>query len=462
MSSSKMAKLYTYSRGVCVTRLLVVDPPGSGVDISIRAQRAGHDVRLFVKRDAKTEHIGRGFVQCVDDFRPWLRWSDLVICTDNTIYLVDLERHRQEGAFVVAASPEAASWEINREKGMEVFKKAGIATIPSKTFNNYDNAIAFIKSTMKRYVSKPSGDGLADKALSYVSHSPEDMIYMLQRWKRLGKLKSPFILQEFVKGIEAGVSGYFGPHGWNSGWEENFEFKKLMNDDLGCATGEQGTVLRIVDKSKLADKVLVPLTAQLHKLNYCGDIDVNCIIDERGTAWPLEFTMRCGWPAFQLHMALCGDGDPVLWLLALAKGEDARPFIRDKIACGVVLSIPDYPYSHMTRKEVVGVPIYGIKPSLWKHIHPCEMMLADKVPVCVGDKIVDMPHPATAGDYVLVMTAIADTVRDAALTCCRRLKTLNIPNSPMWRTDIGKRLAQQLPKLQALGYAKGMQYSGTS
>jgi len=442
-------------------RLLVIDPPGSGVDVSLRARRAGHDVKLFIKRDAKTEHIGRGFVECVDDFRPWLRWSDLVLATDNTIYLIELERHRQEGGLVIAASPETAQWEINREKGQEVFKKAGITTLPSKTFNDYDEAIAFIKATMKRYVSKPSGDGLADKALSYVSESPEDMIYMLQRWKRLGKLKGPFILQEFIKGIEAGVSGYFGPHGWNAGWEENFEFKKLMNDDLGCGTGEQGTVLRVVDKSKLANEMLVPLTRQLHKANYVGDIDVNCIIDEKGHPWPLEFTARCGWPAFQLHMALC-EGDPVEWLLSLAKGIDARPFLRNKVACGVVLSIPDYPYSHLTRKEVVGIPIYGIKPSLWKHVHPCEMMMAQKVPVQVNGTIVDMPHPATAGDYVLVMTALADTVKDAALTCYRRLTNLTIPNSPMFRTDIGKRLAKQLPKLQAKGYAIGLNYSAGS
>ena len=56
-----------------------------------------------------------------------------------------------------------------------------------------------------------------------------------------------------------------------------------------------------------------------------------------------------------------------------------------------------------------------------------------------------MPMPATAGDYVLVMTAIGDTVREAQSIVYRRLERLEVPNSPMYRTDIGRKLAKQLP-----------------
>ena len=79
------------------------------------------------------------------------------------------------------------------------------------------------------------------------------MVYMLEKWKRLGKQRD-FHLQEFIPGIEMGVGGWFGPNGWVSGWEENWEFKKLMDGDKGVATGEQGTVLRYVTRSKLAKK----------------------------------------------------------------------------------------------------------------------------------------------------------------------------------------------------------------
>jgi phosphoribosylamine--glycine ligase len=438
-------------------RLLIVDPPAHGLDIAIRAQAAGHKVKLAVKPQEETKSIGQGFVEVIPDHRPWMRWADLVLYTDNTLYLLELERYRKEGGLVVGPTPEHAKWELNRQFGQEILRKHGITIAPSKTFSNYDQAIAYVKKTMGRFVSKPSGDGPADKALSYCSSGPDDMVYMLERWKKLNTLKGSFILQEFIPGIEMGVAGWFGPGGWNEGWEENWEFKKLMNGDKGVATGEQGTVLRYVKTSKLARKVLEPLTETLEKIGYVGDIDVNCIIDEEGTPWPLEFTTRLGWPAFNLQTALV-QGDPVQWLLDLASGIDARPFSLNKICVGVVLSIPDYPYSHATKQETVGIPIYGVTENLWEHLHPCEMMMAD-APVADQEKIIVSPMPATAGDYVLVMTGIADTVVEARDSTYRRLEKLDVPNSPMYRTDIGNRLRGQIPKLQEHGYATGMRYS---
>jgi phosphoribosylamine-glycine ligase len=76
-------------------------------------------------------------------------------------------------------------------------------------------------------------------------------------------------------------------------------------------------------------------------------------------------------------------------------------------------------------------------------------------------QLVKCPTLATAGDYVLTMTALAETVQDARTKVYRRLDRVRkrMPGSPMYRTDIGLRLSKQLPQLQALGYAKGLQFS---
>lgn len=440
-------------------RVLIVDPPGHGLDLALRAQNAGHEVKLAIREDEKTRHIGQGLVTVVRDHRPWLRWANLVVGTDNSKYLLDLDRHRQEGGVVVGPSQEMAQWELNRQLGQNILRKAGIAVINSQEFHSYDDAINHVKKTMRRYVSKPCDDANADKALSYCASGPDDMVYMLERWKRGDRLKGSFILQEFVPGIEMGVSAWHGPHGFNDCFEEDFEFKKLMNDDIGCATGEQGTVLRYVRKSKLAEKVLLPLAKQLEKMRYIGDINVNCIIDEKGTPWPLEFTCRLGWPAFQLQCALV-KGDPVEWLYDLATGKDSRPFFLDRVAIGVVLSIPDYPYSHATRKEVTGIPLFDLTSGLMKHLHPCEMMLGSAQCEAAG-QLVKSPCLMTAGDYVLVMTATDDTVQGARQKVYRRLDRVRkrMPGSPMYRTDIGLRLSRQLPQLQKMGYARGLTFS---
>lgn len=436
-------------------RLLIIDPQGAALDFALRAAKAEHKVKLFVRQTEKTKHIGRGFVDVVEDFHPWMNWADLIFHADNTKYLREFETLRLMGVPIVGASPETADWELDRHKGQSILKSVGVPVPACQEFNDYDDAIAYVKKENRRFVSKPSGD--ADKALSYVAKTPADMVYMLERWKKLGKLKSPFILQDFIPGCEMAVGGWFGPGGFNAGWCENFEFKKLMDGDMGVSTGEQGTVLRYVRRSKLARLVLEPLIDALEKERYVGYIDVNCIIDDKGNPWPLEFTMRPGWPTFNIQQRL-HTGDPVEWLMRLAMGKDARNILLDQIAIGVVLSVPDYPYSHLTRKEVVGSPIYGMTEGMWERVHPCEMMMGE-APVDRNGAIVTEPVPVTAGDYVLVASAVGMTVYEAKQKAYRTLKRLTVPNSPMYRTDIGDRLAKQLPEIQAMGYATGLQFS---
>lgn len=444
-----------------MARLLIIDASGNALDFAMRTMRDGHEVKQFIRQTPKSEHIGRGLVDIVDDYRRWFVWADLVFLSDNTHYLRDIDSLKRNHPIpVVGATQDAAEWELDRAEGQRIMRKYGIRTIPGKEFTDYDSAIAYVKKHDQRFVSKPSGN-VEDKALSYVSKSPADMVYMLERWKRLGKLKTPFIMQQFIPGVEMAVGGWFGPAGFNAGWCENFEFKKLMPGDLGVATGEQGTVLRYTRSSKLARKVLAPLTNELLKLGYLGYIDVNTIIDDKGQVWPLEFTMRPGWPTYNIQQPL-HQGDSVQWLMDLAKGVDARNFLMDRMAVGVVLSIPDYPYSHLTRKEVVGVPVYGLTPGVLRHFHPCEMMLGKDLPQVINGQHMKIPMPVTAGDYVGVMTAVAPTIKDAALTCYRRLERLIVPNGPMWRNDIGKKLAQQLPTIQKHGYATDITYSPAS
>jgi phosphoribosylamine--glycine ligase len=443
-------------------RFLVIDPEMNGLDIAWRAQRAGHEVRMFTRRTPKTEPIGKGMVDVRFSDRASLfacmAWADLIFLTDNTRWLLEVDRFRQEHPekAIVGPSHEVAQWELDRDAGSRIFKRAGIAVTPTKEFHDYDDAIAYVIKRDCRLVSKPSGD--ADKSLSYCAKSPVDLVYMLGRWKRNAKLKKkPFILQDFIDGIEMAVGGWFDGHEFIPGWCENFEHKKLMNGELGVATGEQGTVLGYTRKSKLAESVLAPLAGALRKLKYVGYLDVNCIIDDRGMSWPLEFTMRPGWPTFNIQQHLHQRMDPIAWLHGLAAGEATANFIFDKPAIGVVISIPDYPYSHITRKEVVGVPIYGLRDEDFHWFSPCE---------CAFGQFPDEKDPSktatglvTAGDYVGIVHGHNETIQEARQKVYRRLKSLTIPNSPMFRTDIGLRLSRQLPDLQKHGYALSFKFS---
>lgn len=439
-------------------KILALDYYGTDgmLDFCMRCIRAGHRVKWYFKPDLRSAEVGRGLVERVDDWREWMRWADLVVMSDNTKYLREIDAWRQnEDIAIIGASSEAASWELDRKTGQEVFKKAGIPVPDFKEFSDYETAIAFVKKENRAFVSKPSYDE-SDKSLSYVGKTPADLVYMLERWKKQKKLKGNFILQEKVAGCEMAVGGWFGPHGFNEGWCENWEFKSLMAGDKGPNVGEMGTVVRYVKTSKLANKVLRPLEDALHKMGYCGYVDVNCIIDDKGQPWPLEFTMRMGWPTFNIQQRLVA-GDPAEWLLALRNGRDSRPFSLGKISCGVVMALPEFPYGKTSPENVCGVPLYGLRPSSMSAVHLCQAQMGE-APQDKDGKIVTAPCLTTAGDYVLVATGVGESVSQARGRAYRVLDQVQAPASPFWRPDIGQRLKKQLPEVQKFGYAAGMTF----
>lgn len=424
-------------------RVLIVERAGDGLlDIAIRAQLAGHQVRMFIRDfDPVKRPIGKGFVELVPDWRTWIRWCDLCLLGSNDLYMVEMARWRAEGVPIIGFGNGAEEWEIDRARGQQVFRKAGIETLPYRSFKSYDQAIAYVKAEERPFACKPSGK-CDDKSLSYVAKEPDDLIWTLERWKKAGKRAGQeFILQEKVSGVEMGVGAWFGPGGFAAGWEENWEFKKLMPGDLGPNTGELGTVLRYVRSSKLANKVLKPLEEQLDAAGYTGNIDVNCIIDDRGNAWPLEFTMRFGYPAINIEEELFG-GDPIEFWAALAASEPVRqPHVLDEIAIGFCVVLPPYP-APGAYTDVVGVPLTGED----EHFHAVEMMAGKDG--CLS----------SAGTYCGLVTATGATVAAARRTALARLDRLKMPGSPFWRDDVGRRLATQLPELQRHGYATGMEY----
>ena len=436
-------------------KILIIDASdiSASTDFALKCVSCGHTVRIYMRKrpDGTTQDGGTGLLTRVPDWEAHMKWADLIVLTDNTRYIHQLEPYRDQGYPIFGPSIDTNRWEQDRQHGAAMFEKAGIPVIPSTEFKNYDEAIAFVIKNNKRYVSKPLGDG--DKALSYVSKSPADMVFMLQKWKKNNAYKGSFILQEFHSGIEIAVGGWFGREGFSKHFCINHEFKKLLAGDLGVSTGEEGTILYYEEDSLLADKVLKPLEGMLHGLGYTGYIDVNCIVDDKGCPWPLEFTMRPGWPCFMIQQAL-HKGDPAQWMLDLINGKDTLQ-VSSRVACGVVITMPPHPYNKgVPAKEACGYPLFDLKmEDVTKNVHLAEVMCGS-APAMVDGKV-KLKHEqfVTAGNYVCVVTGIGDTVEDAREDCYTRIKKkINIPNSIGYRIDIGCRLEKQLPALKKMGY----------
>lgn len=428
-------------------KVLLIEPHADGLlDLALRAQQYGHQVRYYLKDfDPIKQPVGRGLVERVSDWRPSMRWADLVLLGSHR-YLDELDRWAAEGVPIIGAGAKAAQWELDRLAGMAAFKAAGIPVPPFRHVSSLAEAAAYVKDRDEGMAVKPSGD-VTDKSLSFVAKTAKEMLWRLDRWKREGKsFPQGLILQDRIEGVEMAVGAWIGPGGFAEGWEENFEEKRLFAGGIGPNCGEAGTVMRLVGRSKLADRVLKPLEDRIVSLGYVGNVDVNCIVDVDGTPWPLEFTMRFGYPAINIELSL-HSGDPVEFLAGVASGKPPKTRALDEVAVGVVLALPPYPFGHEKTEEVVGVPVWGVTAGIEDALHPV-MVQIDR-----NDQL------ATAGSYVLVSTGTGKTVVEARRGAYRVMDRLTVPASPFWRNDIGGRLRAQLPKVREHGYALGLAYA---
>ena len=431
-------------------KILLIDAIHCYVDFAMRLMASGHEVKVFMGPDPKGHRhpAGDGLVNKVENWQSHIKWADIICTSDNTKYVKELESLRKSGVPVFGCNVECAAWELQRDIGMRVLEEAGIDTIPSILFRNYDEAIKHVEQNPDiRYVSKPLGD--ADKALSYVSKSSQDLRFMLSEWKKNAP-KHPFIFQEFHAGTEVAVGAFVGRDGFGKWCLENFEHKKLMNGDIGPNTGEMGTVMKYVEieKSLLAQTLLLPLEAKLIREGYTGFIDVAVIVDQRGKCWPLEFTTRPGWPLFQIQQVL--HREPVQWMLDAVNGLDTFEPYTD-VACGIVVAIKDFPYNFQPREVMCGFPVWGLTDKNRYHFHPCDMQLGEAPELCNGSLSMESMM-VTAGNYVGVVSGVGKGVNRAIEHAYNNLEGLEFANCPMYRTDIGQRVIRQLPTLQSMGY----------
>jgi phosphoribosylamine--glycine ligase len=438
--------------------VLIIDSDHVGLDFAMRAAACDHEVRLF-RYSKKPTRYAEGFgklFKLVDDWRPHMTWAKdgLILVTANNRYITELDRFREFG-FKNIFGPTVASarLEIIRSAGMEVMKAIGVGTPPYETFDSLEAAEAFVRKSDRAWVFKPMGDE-EDKSLTFVSKDPADLVGWLQRQMNLGKkLAGKAMLQEKVERLaEVGVSGWMGPDGFlPDRWQVCFEHKPLFPGDIGPATGEQGTVCQYVEEDKLAEQMLMPLEPVLRSLGHRGDFAVGAIIDTKGKPHFLEFTARCGYPAWWIQAA-SHRGDPVKWMKDLLDGKDSLKVSYD-VAIGVVMAQPDYPYDNAPPEMVEGIPIRGAAEVL-PDLHLVEAMLG-KGPIMEGGKVVDRPTYETAGTYICVATGLGKTVTKARDRVYGVVDKVHFPNR-MYRTDIGEKVIAALPALHRHGYALDM------
>ncbi len=311
----------------------------------------GHDVRLYIEEESLRDCYS-GFVNKTENWHRELQWvgKDGLIIFDDIGFGVEQDRLRLEGYRVVGGSALGDRLEGDRFYGQEIFGRFGLREIPSFNFDSAEIAIQHVDAFPDvQWVVKRNGSNHLS-VFNYVGQLSDgrDVKNVLRRYINMENCS--IHLQKKIVGVEIGVGRYFNGEDWVGPIEMNIEHKSLMQNGVGPATPEMGTLMWYDsnESNLLFQETLAKLKSYLHDIDFRGDFDINCIVNSEG-AWPLEATARFGTPSTamqaELHISPWGD-----FLGAIADKQEYRLQFRKGYGIVVTIAIPPFPYQFLSKE----------------------------------------------------------------------------------------------------------------
>jgi phosphoribosylamine--glycine ligase len=420
-------------------------------NLAVLLKKEGNQVKLYIKNKDDKQNFDN-LVEKTNNWRKELKWvgKDGLIIFDDVGWGKTQDSLRKKGYKVFGGSQMADKLEQDREFGQKIFRELELKTVELKDFTDIEDAIHFIKANPKKWVIKCNDH--SRKFMTYIGEYAcgKDAISVLKSYYNNRHInREKITLHERIDGIEMGVGRYFNGKDWVGPIEINFEHTKMFPDDVGPVTSEMGTLAWYDDNenNKLFVDVLSKFKPYLQSINFKGDFEINCIVNEKG-AYPLEVTARMGTPIVHLHSELhispWGE-----FLSAIANGE--KYDLKYKKGFGIVnlLATPPFPYGKKHSKETLyGINIYFDRLS----DKELESLHFEGVSLRVG-KDKGQHFISTDEGYIVYTTAVADSVEKARQASLNLIKKIVVPKA-FYRNDIGKDFEKQLPKLEKLGYIK--------
>lgn len=421
-------------------KFLFVSHESLSGDLAWHVKKAGHQVKAHIESDDDKDVYG-GFIDKVDIPKEHYDWADVIVF-DDTGFGETADRLRKEGKMVVGGSIYTDKLEEDREFGQKEMEDAGITILPHWDFDDYNEAIKFLKEHPGRYVYKPSGAISSEfKGLLFIGHDEDgyDLIEVIEHNKKNLARKVPrFQLQKFVSGVEVAVGAFFNGKEFITPINVNFEHKRLFNGEVGPSTGEMGTLMYWDEPNALFNETLAKMKDKLAASGYVGYFDINCMVNHRNI-YPLEATCRFGYPTMSIQLEGI-QSDIGAFLKSIAAGDKFELRTKRGFQIGVVIAVPPFPFNDPGEFKIYRDSSIIFKKEAFDGVHLGDVKMVD------GDWKL-----AGESGYALVITGSGVTVEEARKQTYSRIRNLILQNM-YYRTDIGTRWYHDSDRLQTWGY----------
>ncbi len=320
--------------------------------------------------NAGTSRIAKNIDISAEDIESIVKFSkqnsiDLVVVgPENPLAMGLVDALESENISAFGPNKNAAKIEASKSFAKYIFKKYSIPTAEFETFDNYEDAKAYVEEKGAPIVVK--ADGLAaGKGVCVASTKEEALsaledIFLNKRFKEAGK---SVVIEECLTGEEASFL-VFSDGKTILPMIAAQDHKPIFDNDKGPNTGGMGVYAKapIVDTALEKDIIknfMIKAIEGLKKegIEYKGVLYAGLMIDNNKKPQILEFNCRFGDPETQAILPLL-ENDIVEIFLAAIDGNlsDYSLKWKDAYAVSVVAASGGYPGNYEKYK-----PIYGLK-----------------------------------------------------------------------------------------------------
>jgi len=338
------------------------------------------------------------------------------------------DRFRAEGLLVFGPSRAGAILEGSKVFAKEFMFRHGIPTAASHTFDNQEDAFAFLSSDDAQFPLVVKADGLAAGKGVLICEdlkSAESAIKKVMGKRIFGEAGDRVVLEEFLEGVESSI------HIITDG--ESYvvlptakDHKKIFDGEKGPNTGGMGAVSPApgVNESLLStieSGIIQPFIGGLRKdgIEFRGTVFFGLMLTENGP-FVLEFNVRFGDPESQVIFPRI-ESDIVPILTSAATGHlSGKLELKEDAAVTVVEASSGYP----------GVYRKGLPVSISQDF-PVSATLFH-----AGTKMAD-GILVTAGGRVLAITGMGRNVAQARSVAYHGVEAVSF-DGMVYRSDIAK------------------------